>query len=300
MATVTAQLPDNPFFLEALSGDTPVSYDAEDFRRVLGGIWPRTGICTPTSFQITQAGVVGWSVQVAAGYCVVGNTLTETARYLVHNPTSQTVPLTGFNTNPSGTRTHKVWLGIYDKLLSGTEYAAKIIITEDTGAGAAAPSIPAYYLQLGSFTISAGQSNVQNAHITNTVRHASMGPSPVALDITANIADASSALSVATAGVVYRNGVCTLQGGFVRTSGNPFDAGGQYNLATLPSAYKPATTKYLVAAGSTNQTGTVGTGLGSVNFYRVTVFTSGVIQADLPYNYAPNTLFIDGLSFEID
>lgn len=291
MATAASNVTATPFFMEAASEDTAIPYTAADMRYFIGSIWFRSGIIGVNALQITQSPVVGWSVTVQTGYAVVSLNL-DNQRYLVHVEEPVTVQLTGFNTSPSGVRTHRVFLAVEDKLYQGNEYTAKVIVTEDTtGAGAPDPADAVTWVQLGTVIIAPGQANIQDGQINNSVRHAWMGgsasPAGVAITTNASILDAAADKNTRYLSATYRNGLVTLTGAVKRFSGNPFDPSEPYNLFSLNSGWRPANTRYQIAAASDGN-------------YRLTINTYGTVQADIPAGHTPMYLFLDGVTYELD
>lgn len=302
MASIYEVLEHKPLFLQAVAPDDPIEYSAADMRLLAGAIWPRTGIITNDAFNVTQrANAAGWAIDVAPGMAVLGDSGGGTAdRYLVAQQQTVTIdlignsaPMTDINTGPSALRTHRVWLAVYDRTKSGTLYEGRIIVTEDTGAGAPTPGAadgnPSHVLQIASFGIAPGQVNITNNHVVNSVRHASFGSSHNTIPISDNIV-------VGPPGTprVIRSGTgARLQGGFKRLSGNNFTAGASYILGRLTEPYRPIMNRYLVApAGHAANV--------SAFTYRLTVTTDGNLEADIPDGYTPNWLGLDGCTYELD
>jgi hypothetical protein len=299
VATVNAILPNKPLFMQAASGDTPISYDGLALRQLAGAIWPRTGILSNDAFQITQRSAgANFSVDIAPGFAVLGDTTgnANSDRYIVYANATVNVPLTGFVTNPTATRTHKVFLVVLDKQKTGlgTQYDGKVVITEDTGAGAGDPVQDgvAHFFQLGSFTIAPGAASVANTAITNSGRHAGFGPSYTNITISANIADASGTTGVGTPRVIRTGTAARLTGGFTRTSGNPFDPNTVYILGNVPNAFRPNVDRFLVAPCATP-------GLTHAT-YRLIVRTTGNLETTTPKDITAPWLGLDGVTYELD
>lgn len=302
MATASVVMTRKPLFIQAASGDTAIEYDGYLMRLLVGGIWARTGIITNDAFAITQrAGGANFSVDIGTGFAVLGPTDgTSPDKYLIYQGSVLNLPLTGFVSSPAALRTHKVWLVVYDKqkMSAGTLYEAQAMITEDTGAGAPTPTNALFpglvsAQQLGTVTLTTGQSTVQTAQITNSIRHANLGGSHSDVAINTNIVDASATISIATPKAIRSGTTVKLQGGFRRTALTDFAAGATYILGTVPSAFAPATQRYVLApAGSSS---------GVVAYsYRLTISTGGTLEADIPTGYTPNWLGLDGVTYEID
>lgn len=283
MATQVATLAATPFFLQAGADDPLIYYTAADFRRLIGAIWNRPGIVTGNAYYVSQGDTVGWRVKVGGGFCVFGN-------YLVYNPSAITVELSTFDTTPSSTRTHRVYVAVYDKLVSGNEYAGKVVVTEDVGSGAPAPPNATAYLLIATVTISPNQTSIRTEHIKDRRTHASNGTGYTVLDLAANMVDAKAETGTATVRCDYVNGTIRLSGS-IRRTGN-FTAGGTHLLTTLPSAFWPGNVKYLAASATASSNA-----LPSV---QIKVLVTGEIYAIIPETFTPHTIYLDGLTFEVD
>lgn len=286
MATIySAEFGVKPLFMQALAGDPVINYSAAEFRNLIEAIFYTPGVITPTSFLVEQADSVGWAVKVRAGYAA-------TQGYLVTNGADVTVNVSGLNTNPAGTRTHRVYLLVHDKVLTGGSlYAARIAVAEDTGSGATLPDSTASIL-LGTFTISPGQSNIQNSHITAQPRHASQAGSFVELTPYFNAGFSSMHLTVDTkapARFRFGSGRVQFSGGIKQNSGSPF-LSTSYNLGQLPLIARPKYDQHLVAPN----TGTYP--------WRLYVAKDGTFTATIPGTESnnPQYLYLDGIVYEID
>lgn len=291
MATVTATLTPKPLFLQAVGGDTAISYTSEDFRNLTGAIWPRAGLLGALSFRIYQrlAGA-NWSVDINGGFAVLGNTVSEVDRYLAVNDARVNVALTGFNTAPAATRTHRVFVAVYDKSIVGTEYLAKIVVTEDTGSGAPVPADnPAYYFEVGTFVIAPGQSNIATANITNSGGRAEYGYSPIDLALSGGILSAAGSTNSGPPRYSIAGSTIKLQGGVTHTTGS-FAQGTVYSIAVLPDGYRPKYERYCAGVGH------------NASPWRATVGTNGLIQASFAPSGASTLqwLGLDGITFQMD
>lgn len=294
---VSSTLASKPFFLQKDTNDTdPIYYSASDMRRFFAGIMPRSGILGSNHFRVGQADVVGMAIKVQSGYANVGG------RYLVHLPLDETIDLTGFTSNPASTRVHKVYLSVYDALNTGTEYAGKIDVVEDTGAGANPPATAAYYLQLATLTVAKNQGNIQNANIDNTVRHGGMAGEYVYLDayLNAGFATAGTDIGAVDYRALYSNGRVWLSGAIKRTSPTattPFANGGEYAIGKMHPNLCPSRTRYLsgpcsIYASQSDNTGTY--------HWRLQIDPDGTMTARLPTGTGPQFLMFDGMSFDLD
>lgn len=307
MATASVVMTRKPLFIQAATGDTAIEYDGYLMRLLVGAIWARTGIITNDAFKITQrAAGADLSIDLAPGFAVLGPTDgTSPDKYLVYQGSTLNLPLTGFTTSPAGLRTHKVWLAIYDKqkMSAGTLYEGQVMATEDTGAGAPTPTNALFpglvnAQQLGTFTLTTGQSTVQTAQITNSIRHANLGGSHSSITINAGFVDGSATLSVASPKAIRSGTTVKLQGAIRKTALADFTPG-SYIIGTVGDTFAPSVPRYVLApAGSAANV--------TAFAYRLTISTSGMLSADIPAGYTnpagggPDWLGLDGVNYEID
>lgn len=295
MATVTSNLTNKPLFLQALGGDTAISYTAAEVRHLLGAVFPRTGVIGASGFRITQRGAgANWSIDVAPGNFIHGSSGIETGRYLLHSDSTVNISVATFNTAPAGTRTHRVWINVYDKVVIGTEYIAKLMVTEDTGSGAPAPAdSPAFQYELGQFTISPSQTSVQTAHITNAMRKAGFGTFQYDLPLATNFISGAASSNGGPPKYSLNGSIVHLSGTVARTSPTVFAPGTVYTIGTLPIGFRPKYIRYMAGIGYTGY------------HYRCGVYDDGTLQISVPDiagATVPNLTWIslDGCSFEID
>lgn len=289
MATFTAAVSDKPYFLQAASGDTAISYSAADFRALIGAIFPRVGVMSPGSFYVSQSSPVGWTVTVAAGYARIQNA------YLVRLSNSVTVNLNAINKNPSSTRTHKVFVAVYDKLIDGTEYTAKVVVTEDTnGSGAPDPPNAAGFVRIANIVVNNGMSYIAQVNIDNSfAAHTWVGSSPNAslVNIKSDFYDSSTARNTGPVQAIYHNGQVTLRGSINRTGDAQFTGGGSYLVASVDSVIRPLFTVY----------GTCGTpSTDAAAYCRMSLNPDGELRAYLPKQHEPTSIFLDGFTYFLD
>lgn len=289
MATVAVTLDYRPFFLQAAEGDTEILYSAFDMRRMLRAMYPRDGIIGHHSFLVTQAPAVGWSINVNEGYAMLGG-------YLVHMPADELVSLAAFNTSPTATRTHKVWLSVFDKLTTGSEYEAQIVVTEDTGVGAPSPTGAAVSMQLAHVSIANGQANIQNANINNTYKHSGAYDDPIALDPTGDMVDGNAEINTAPFAAREGNGIVRLSGAVRRSGSLRFQQGVMYTLATLTGTLRP---KYSRWATTTCSVDVDNTETGTYTA-RINVTPEGDLNVYIPSGQEPQWILLDGVTYELD
>lgn len=283
MATIySADLSAKPLYMQALAGDTVINYTAAEFRNLNEAVFYTPGVITPTSFLVEQADVVGWAIKVRPGYaCTQG--------YFVSSGADITVNVSQLNTNPAGTRTHRVYLLVQDKVLNGTGYNAKIVVSEDTGSGATLPESTASIL-LATFTISPGQSNIQNSHITWRPRHASQSGTFVNVaDYMTGYKSADTGYATGPAQFRFGSGRIHMRGGIMQNSGSPF-LKNSYTLGILPLIARPKYDVRVSAATSSSYP------------WRLYIAPDGTFTATLSpaTGDEPQYLFLDGVTYEID
>lgn len=291
MATVTATLPVLPFFLQASDEDPTIYYSAADFRQFTSALIGTPGIMTAASFYVDESSPVGWSVTVGAGSACVGN-------YLVRMTSAVTLSLLTFNTSPAATRTHKVWLVIYDSLITeadinadnASDYNARIVVTEDTGSGAPAPENATAYINLATVSVAPGQSYVRASDITDARPHAAPGAAPFVLTLAEGVTDAAGSANTSPVRAKYMNGQVTLSGAVTKAGG--FAIGEQFLLATLPKNFRPNRKKFLAGAAGSADVAT--------DAWRLTISTVGSMFAWIPSGTGPGVLFLDGIVFDLD
>ncbi len=279
-----------PLPMQAISGDPEINYSAADFGALLQSIWLSPGVIGANSFHVQQADTPGWAIKVLPGRAFVG-------RYHVTLDTAITIDVSALITNPVGTRFHRVYLAVSDKVQGDTEYSARIKVVEDFGSGAT-PPVNAALLLLATFSISPGQSNIQNSHIAAAVRNASPAEAFTNLDsggyLASGIGDATSVLNSAPARARYGSGRVQLSGAVRHDNGTRFTTA-NVTLGTLPVTLRPYYTVWCAAACSDD----LGDGSGSL-YYRLQIAPTGVMTAALPTGVTPMYLMLDGITYEVD
>jgi hypothetical protein len=273
--------------MQSLAGEDPINYTAAEFRTLIGAVWPTDGIVGPTSFHVTQAPTVGWSIHIGGGIAKVGG-------YLVSMAEGITLSLAAdIQTQVIAVQHHGVFLVVQDKTVYGDGYYAEIVVATDGGAGYSAPDGAAILL-LGVVAVSPGQTNIQNQHISARPANAAHGLLYKLADVAFNSTVASAHLTADTgeARARYAAGNVRLTGGIKRANGASF-ATGDTTLGTLPWYLTPNTPRRVIGIAS-----------GGVPWWlSVGGFTSGaaagVISANIPSSTAA-TLFLDGMNYEID
>ncbi len=278
-----------PLFLQAVGADPAITYSAKELRNLIGAVFPRTGTIG-TGFRVAARSTPNLQVDVSAGWFIHGGSGSD--KYVIRSDSTDTLDLTGFNTAPAATRTHRIWLALYDKSVSGNEYTSKLWATEDTGSGAPNPADnPTHLFELATITYAASPvTAITNAMITNTVRRASYGTGNFDLPLAAGIASGFGTLDSGPPRYTMSGSRIYGAGAVVRTPAANFTSGNVYSIGTLPVGYRPKFQRYCSATGHAG------------NMYRLTIGTDGLIQATIPA--APTVsmqwLGLDGMVFELD
>jgi hypothetical protein len=296
LATATLPFTTTPYFMQAVAGDPDIYYTAADFRRFFLAVKRRPGVLGSLDFGVHQADVVGWSIKITGGYAHVAGSANSYLAYLT--PTS-TISLAGFNTSPPAARTHKVFIAVYDKLISGSLYQGQIVVTEDVdGSGAPAPSGAVAYLLLANVFINKGQANIQDANIKNIADHG--GSSGVYYDLTAGMINpgyqsVATIVDSAPPRAIYHDGYIRLSGAIGRTSGALFDAGSVYDILSLWPSIRP---RYKVRL-------TCGVDKGGYTA-QISIDTDGTTRLYIPGKVGTTTyttanwIYLDGLTYDMD
>lgn len=164
-----------PLWMQAATGDSAVSYSAANYRYgLLSALFTKTGVIDPINsggLQVVQhAAGANMSVDVNAGTAIIpGTDVSLQGNYFCANDAGG-VNLTVPAAPASGTRVHRVVAQVQDRL-NNAGYAANtyqwvLSLLADTGSGT--PATPASAISLATVSVSAGQSSVTNANITDT------------------------------------------------------------------------------------------------------------------------------------
>lgn len=302
MATAEYTLTKAPYFLQVATG-TPLYYSAEDFRAFTAAFQQRSGVLGPSDFKVSQATDIGWSIAVIRGHVNIdrlysnGSTM-DNQNYVVHMPANADPILIPWRPPGTGTRTHKVFIAVFDPLVQGNATEAKIIISEDVGSGAPKPVGAAGYLQLATITMTAGQPNIQTKDITNTARHGGNGSN----DILYSPYLGAAYQEVGTDGATsypftgrYEDGVMRLSGGVEKKDHTAISSATDIVLGTPPPDLIPARDQFLTGVCTKNASGATGT-----MSWQCCITANGLIIARMPNTNAPLRLYFDGIAYDLD
>lgn len=302
MATAEFVLAKAPYFLQVATG-TPLYYDAQSFREFNGSHQRRPGILGVEDFWVTQNIDVGWSLQVLGGYANIvqavgagGPGQNIGGVYTVYMPLNKPDIVIPWRPPGSGTRTHKLFLAVYDPLIQGNATQAKIVATEDVGSGAPAPVGAAGYLQIATFTMVGGQSNLQNKDIQNLAQHG--GNIGEYYDMDSLLASPYTSVGASGAPqnfrVRYEDGTVRLCGAISQKSGLAFPNAADITLGVMRNGMVPKVNKYLTGVCAKNTSGASGT-----MTWQCVVASNGNIIARIPSTNAPLSLVFDGMTYDL-
>lgn len=298
MATVEYTLVNAPYFLQVATG-APLYYSAQNFREFTSALLRRPGILGASQFRVVPTTDIGWSVKVTAGYVnipgVNAGSQNLGGNYVAYLPTGSADILLPMRPPGSGTRTHKVFAAVFDPLYQGNATVAKIIVSEDTGAGAPDPVGAAGFLQLGTVAMSTGQSNIQTANIVNTAQHGGSGGNGTLVTLANGIANDGFAAGANWLRAKYRDGTVRYSGVIRKADDTAFGNTADIVIGTSPPDLIPARTQYLTGVCSRNVTGAIGT-----MTWQFTVATNGNLIARVPPGNAPLNLIFDGMTYDLD
>jgi hypothetical protein len=162
-----------PTWVEAVSGDTPITLSARNYRTALDAIFASEGVVNATDLAVTpRAAGANMSVDVSAGLVVwQGDSIAGQGKYVARSSAAVNVNV---STAPgSGTRTDLIVAQLYDKQADGgTQYGWGVFAL--TGVTTA----PASSVVLATLSIPAGTTSVTTANILQTGRqYAGLGRS---------------------------------------------------------------------------------------------------------------------------
>lgn len=303
MPSYTSYLPGNPLYQQAVGGDPAIGYTASQFRQLIGAVFPRPGRGPHgDSFTVQQAASGGpnKSVDIWPGFVVLGET-TAYERWLLHLPARLNIPISGFTWPVPSTRTHRVYVVLEDKSLSGVSadtahpYCGKVVITEDTGGTdhlvpPGSPE-PRHWILLATITVVPGQASISNTSITMASSRSHYGSAQYPLTLSGGIVEGASSTASQPRYSVSGN-ILTLMGQLARADGTAIMPG--TSLGVLPFGYVPRVHRYGVGGGEM--------GPGTTRpFWRAHIDpTNGLIEATFPTDYAPKWLSLDGITFPLD
>lgn len=154
-----------PLLLEAVTGDTAITYHAQDYRNIIAALVPNQGTLLAADLAVTQrAAGANMSVDVAAGSCFVkGGSVARQGTYICPATTTTNVALTA--PNASNPRIDLIVAQLYDKQSDGgTLYGWNIIPVAGTPAGSpVAPSVPTSALLLAQVYVPANATSILNS-----------------------------------------------------------------------------------------------------------------------------------------
>lgn len=295
MTNVVQSLSGLPYVQSAYGADPPIQYSADYMRRFIGIVFPNSGVVDTTHLQMQAHAPADWSFNLSAGAGIIPG-ITSAEKYMYYNNTTINVPLTGIATSPASTRTHRVYLAVFDKNYNGASTSeAKIVVIEDTGGVMNPPANAVGYLLLGTISISPSQPSIQTSHISNTVAIA--GPQATWNNLTLNsaggVVDGSGGSHLAqwrkTGNTVRLRGSCAKSGAAIFPDGAT---------TLVTSAAMPATIKPSGSRTEYHPVGVQYSAVGDVNTARVVISENG-IGVQIPTAVNADTVWLDGIIYDI-
>lgn len=234
-----------PYLLEAVTGDTAITYHAQAFRQLVGALVPFSGVVGANDLTVSQrAAGANMSVDVAAGQCFIkGGSVANQGTYQC---LSDAVTNVAISPNSSGsTRTDLIVAQIYDKQADGgTQYAWNIIALAGT------TTTPTSAIPLAQVAVANAATSITTANITDVRQRASTsGVNWTGLPYAGSWTNAGGAYPVGQY-TKLPNGMVLLRGMVKRTGGTTAIE----TIATLPTGYRPAVQQYGFAGYTNNGT----------------------------------------------
>lgn len=173
-----------PALMQAVSGDTAISYSAQDFRAtLLSAMFSREGVYDLRGghLKVTQRALgANMTVDIATGRAAIqGDDLSDQGMYAVTNTTTYNLAVPA--PPASGTRTHRVVAQLRDRLANAS-YAPNTydwlpMLLADTGTGV--PAEPPSAITLATIAVPAGAGSITTAMISDARKRASVGTAAV-------------------------------------------------------------------------------------------------------------------------
>jgi len=145
------------------------SHTAENDRLTANQItWAQTGVRRTNDLVVTQSGVPGMSVSIAAGWAAILGTLTGTQGvYIAYNDAAVSGTITA--ADPTNPRIDRVCLTVSDSAYTGSINTVAVNVVAGTPAGSpVAPATPANSISLATVAVAAAATQILNANITDT------------------------------------------------------------------------------------------------------------------------------------
>lgn len=173
-----------PAFMQAVSGDTDVSYSAQDFRAsVLGAMFSREGVYDLRGghLKVSQrlAGA-NMTVEVASGRAAIqGDDASDQGMYAVTNTTAYSLAVPA--PPASGSRTHRIVAQLRDRSANASyapnTYDWRPELLADTGTGLKVE--PPSAITLATVTVPSGAGSITTTMISDARKRASVGTAAV-------------------------------------------------------------------------------------------------------------------------
>jgi hypothetical protein len=153
-----------PIIVEAVSGDTAITFSARQLRTIADAVWAQEGVVATTDLLPSQrAAGANMSVDLSAGMVIIqGNSIANQGKYVCRSTAVTNLPI---NPAPgSGTRTDLIVAQLSDKQADGgTTYQwAPIVLSGTTTVPPSAAEIGRVNVPAGTASIVAGNLDVSN------------------------------------------------------------------------------------------------------------------------------------------
>lgn len=158
-----------PLWMQAATGDTAITYGAQDFRLMVSALAARAGTVLAGDLAVTQRGAgANMSVDVAAGRAIIpGTTIANEGSYIVRSDATYNVTLAAASTaNP---RIDLIVAQVLNKQVDGGSTYGWTLksVTGTPAASPVAPSLPASSLLLAQVSVATNATSVVTANITD-------------------------------------------------------------------------------------------------------------------------------------
>jgi hypothetical protein len=156
---------ETPVWLEAVGGDTAITFSARQLRTIADAVWTTDGVIQASDLLPTaRAAGANMSVDVAPGLCVIqGDAIAAQGKYIQRSTSVVNLPI---NTAPgSGSRTDLIVAQIYDKQSDGgSTYGWNLLVLPGT------TSVPPSSIELGRVIVPSGTASITAGNISTSTR----------------------------------------------------------------------------------------------------------------------------------
>jgi hypothetical protein len=159
----------NPLFLEAVTGDSAITYHMQDLRLMLSALVPLQGTVLATDLTVSQRSAgANMSVDVTSGRAFIqGTSISNQGNYLVRSDAVTNVGIAAASS--SNPRIDLIVARVFDKQADGgSSYSWTLqSVTGTPAASPVAPSVPPSSLLLAQVAVATSAASITNANITD-------------------------------------------------------------------------------------------------------------------------------------